>query len=113
MKYDFNIYVPDDNAKCYVVQSEGVIRAYEEIPTNNSTINYRDYYINSNYIFRGGNQTFSQYTTLPNCLDNDIITHDFYYRNDFSQILIVFSIIALFCIFIPFKILFRLFRRFN
>lgn len=113
MNYDFQIYVPDDNAKCYIVQSEGVIRAYEQIPTNNSTIDYRDYYINSNYIFREGTQTFSQYTTIPICLNNDIITHDFYYRNDFSQILIIFTIIALFCIFIPFKILFRLFRRFN
>lgn len=113
MNYDYKIYMPDDNALCYVVQSEGVIRAYEQIPTNNSTVDYRDYYINSNYIFREGSQTFSQYTSLPACLNNDIITHDPYYRNDFSQILIIFAIIAVFCIFIPFKILFRLFRRFN
>ena len=44
------IYVPDlTNYKCYVVQSEGVLRGYEEVPTNNTTINYRDFYINSNY----------------------------------------------------------------
>ena len=53
------IYVPDlINYKCYVVQSEGVLRGYEEVPTNNSTINYRDFYINSNYMYRDGSQTF-------------------------------------------------------
>lgn len=113
MQYDFQIYVPDDNALCYVVQSEGVIRAYEQIPTNNSTIDYRDYYIDNHYIYREGTQTFSQYTTLPVCLNNDIITHNTYYRADFTEILIMFTILAFFGIFLPFKILFRLFRRFN
>ena len=61
------IYVPEDNTfnKCYVIQNEEVIRAYEEVPQNNRTINYRDYYIKSDYIYRDGYQTFSQYTTLP------------------------------------------------
>lgn len=110
---DTKIYVPDDNGKCYVIQNEEVIRSYEEKPVNNSTINYRDYYIDSSYIYREGTQTFSQYTTLPVCLPNDSITHDFYYRNDIFQILGIFTILFIFCIYIPFKILFRLFRRFN
>lgn len=40
------IYVPQDSTynKCYVVQSEGVIRGYEEVPQVNRTIDYRDYY---------------------------------------------------------------------
>ena len=47
------IFVPEDSTynKCYVVQSEGVIRGYAEVPQINRTINYRDYYINSSYIF--------------------------------------------------------------
>lgn len=107
------IYVPDENYECYVVQSEGVIRGYETKPTNNSNINYRDYYIDSNYIFRDGNQSFGNYTSLPVCLPANNITHDFYYRCDLADILIIFSVIAIVGIYIPIKVLFRLFRRFN
>lgn len=108
------IYVPDlINYKCYVVQSEGVLRGYEEIPTNNSTINYRDFYINSNYIYRDGFQTFGQFSTLPVCLSSDVITSDVYYRNDFDSILIIFLIMSIFCLYIPLKVFLRLFRRFN
>lgn len=108
------IYVPDlTNYKCYVVQSEGVLRGYEEVPTNNSTINYRDFYINSNYIYRDGFQTFGQFSTLPVCLSSDVITSDVYYRNDFDSILIIFLIMSIFCFYIPLKVFLRLFRRFN
>lgn len=108
------IYVPDlTNYKCYVVQSEGVLRGYEEVPTNNSTINYRDFYINSNYIYRDGSQTFGQYSNLPVCLSSDVITSDVYYRNDFDSILIIFLIMSIFCLYIPLKVFLRLFRRFN
>ena len=36
------IYVPNDSTynKCYVVQSEGVIRGYDTVPINNSLYNY-------------------------------------------------------------------------
>lgn len=108
------IYVPDTSYACYVVQSEGVIRSYEEVPTSNSTIEYRDYYIDSNYVYRDGSQTFSQYTTnIPICLDNSIITNDVYYRNDLDSILIIFLIMSIFSFYIPLKIFMRLFRRFN
>lgn len=108
------IYVPDlINYKCYVVQSEGVLRGYEEIPTNNATIDYRDFYINSNYIYRDGSQTFGQFSTLPVCLSSDVITSDVYYRNDFDSILIIFLIMSIFCFYIPLKVFLRLFRRFN
>ena len=89
------IYVPDkENYKCFVVRSEEVIRAYEEIPANNREVNYRDYYYNSNYLYNDGVQSFSQYTTLPVCLDNNIITDNVYYRNDFDSILIIFIIMV-------------------
>lgn len=108
-----HIYVPDLNYKCYVVQSEGVIRAYEEKPKNNSDVNYRDYYIKSNYIYKDGSQSFSSYSTLPVCLDTNILTDSVYYRNDFDSILVIFTIMCLFCFYIPIKIFMRLFRRFN
>lgn len=108
------IYVPEkESYKCYVVQSEGVIRGYEKIPQNNITTNYRDYYINSNYIYKDGVATFSSYSTLPVCLSSDVVTSDVYYRNDLDSILIIFTILFFFCILIPWKIICRLFRRFN
>lgn len=108
------IYVPEkENYACYVVRSEEVIRAYEEIPRNNTEVNYRDYYYNSNYLYNDGVQSFSQYTTLPVCLDNNVITNSVYYRNDFDSILIIFLIMCIFCFLIPIKVFLRLFRRFQ
>ena len=108
------IYVPDlENYRCFVVQSEGVIRAYETRPTYNSTINYRDYYINSDYIYRDGTQQFSTYTTLPTCLSNNHVTDSIYYRLDIDKILLVVLILSIFIVYIPLKILRRFFRRFN
>ena len=106
------IYVPDSNYACYVVQSEGVIRAYEQTPQNNSSIDYRDYYIWSNYIYKDGSQSCSQYTTLPICLDSSVITDNYHYRNDFDSILIIFFIMSIFCFYIPIRVFSRLFRRF-
>ena len=107
------IYVPDLNYKCYVVQSEGVIRAYEERPQYNTDVNYRDYYINSSYIYKDGYQSFGSYSTIPTCLDTSVLTNDFYYRLDLDSILFIFTIFVIFGICLPFKILFRFFRRFN
>jgi len=106
------IYVPNKtDYKCFVVQNEEVIRAYEEMPTNNKNINYRDYYINASYIYKDGTQQFSTYTTLPVCLSSNEITTDFYYRNDLADILIIFTIICIFGIYIPLKIFSKLFKR--
>ena len=108
------IYVPEkESYECYVVQSEGVIRAYEKKPQNNITTSYRDYYINSNYIYKDGSITFSSYTTLPICLSSDVVTSDVYYRNDFDSILIIFLIMSIFIFYIPIRVFMRLFRRFN
>lgn len=107
------IYVPEkESYKCYVVQNEQVIRAYSQVPSNNRDIAYRDYYFNSNYIYRDGVQSFGSYSTLPVCLDNSNLTSDIYYRNDFDSILIIFLIMSIFCFYIPIKIFLRLFRRF-
>lgn len=107
------IFMPDDNTynKCYVVQGEGIIRGYDRIPQNNVNYNYRDYYINSNYIYRDGYGSWSQYTTLPICLDNNIITNDFYYRNDFDSICIIFMTCFFFIFFLPFKLFKKFFGR--
>lgn len=107
------IYVPDINYACYVVIDNETIRAYETMPTQDSTVNYRDYYINSNYLYEDSYQTFSRYSTLPICLDNNLITNEIYYRNDFDSILVIFLIMTIFIIYIPLKIFSRLFKRGN
>lgn len=90
------IYVPDDAIynKCYVVQNENIIRGYDTVPTYNTSYNYRDYYINSSYIYRDGSGTWSNYSTLPICLSIDVLTNSYVYRNDFAQILIIFAIMV-------------------
>lgn len=107
------IYVPSDSTynKCYVVQSEGVIRGYDRVPANNTTVSYRDYFIESDYIFRDGVATFSNYSTLPTCLSNDIISNSFVYRTDLDKILICFIILVFFCLYFPYRIIGRAFGR--
>lgn len=107
------IYMPQDSTynKCYVVQNENVIRGYDRHPSNNTTYNYRDYYINSSYIFKDGSGQWSQYSTLPICLNNDLITNDFYYRLDMPLILLMFFIINIFAIYLPIKIFSKIFRK--
>lgn len=106
------IYVPDlENYQCFVVQSEGVIRAYEEVPLRNSSINYRDYYIESNYIYKDNTQYFSSNSNLPICLQTSEVTSEVYYRNDFADILVIFLIMCIFCFYIPLNLFKRLFRR--
>lgn len=107
------IYVPENNSfsSCYVVNSANTIRAYSQRPTQNSIISYRDYYYNGHYIYSDGVQTFSQYSTLPTCLQNSDITHDVYYRNDFDSIIIIFFILLIICFYFPYKIISRMLGR--
>lgn len=106
------IYVPEfNNGNCLVIQSEGVVRVYESRPTQNSSVNYVDYYVNSHYMSRSGNQQFSQYTSLPSCYDNSLVTTNYYYRFDLAQILIAFFVLVFFCFFFPYRIISRMFGR--
>ena len=112
------IYVPDKNYKCYVLQDKDTIRAYESVPYNPSynntiTIKYRDYYINSHYLYRDSQQNFGYSTTLPQCLSMSEITDNVYYRNDLDSILIIFIILCVFGFYIPLRVFLRLFRRFQ
>lgn len=107
------IYVPQDNVynKCYVVQSEGVIRGYNVVPSNNTNYLYRDYYINSDYIYRDGSGSWSSYSALPTCLSSTSITNDYWYRLDITSVLINVTIIALFGLYFPWRIFKSLFGR--
>lgn len=107
------IYVPEDTTynKCYVVQSEGVIRGYDRQPSYNTNYSYRDYYINSNYIYKDNVGSWGQYATLPTCLDSSVITNDFWYRQDMPNILLMFLIINIFGIYLPIKIFSKIFKK--
>lgn len=106
------IYVPDkENYKCFVVRDETTIRAYKEVPRKNSYIDYRDYFYNSNYLYQDGEQFFGNYSVLPVCLDNSVLTNEVYYRNDFDSILVMFLIMCIFCFLIPIKLFLRFIRR--
>lgn len=114
------IYVDVENINdysCYVVTNSDTIRAYRTMPTRPSntgyqnTVNYRDFYVNSHYMYLDGTQSFSYNSTIPTCLNKNILTNEFYYRNDFDSILIIFIIIVIFGIYLPIKIFSRLFKR--
>lgn len=108
------IYVPEyNNGNCAYIYNSDIIRVYDSIPSHNSVINYKDYYIKSSYIYNEGNTSFGNYSTLPVCISNDRITTDVYYRNDFMQILVIFFLLSWICFYIPWKIFLRMFRRYN
>lgn len=108
------IYVPEYNqGNCAYIYNSDIIRVYDSQPRQNTTISYKDYYINSSYIYNEGSTTFSNYTTLPVCINNSRITTEVYYRNDFPQILLIFIAFAFCCLWIPWRLYLRLFRRYQ
>lgn len=106
------LYIPNyTNSNCVVVYNADTIRVYSTTPTSNSSVNYVDYYVNSHYMSNSGTQNFSQYSTIPTCINANNITTDFYYRNDFDSILIIFMCIVVISYFLAFKPISRLFGR--
>ena len=108
------IYLPEyESGNCAYIYNTDIIRVYESQPRNNTTIAYKDYYIKSSYIYNSGSTSFGTYSSLPVCIADSRITTEVYYRNDFMQILVIFMILAYISFWIPWKILCRLFRRWN
>lgn len=104
------VYVPNySNGQCAIVTNSNTIRVYDTVPIHNTTVNYTEYYLNHDYISFNGSQTFNQYTTLPDCR-NDITT-DWFYRVDLPSILIIFSILSFFIVYIPYFIFKKLLGR--
>lgn len=97
------IYIPTDyvDSPC-IIQNNGYMRAY----TNNSLTNYVDIYYDNNYALKEG-YSYNGYSGV--CDSINTYTDDFYYRVDFDKILIGFSILSIFIIFIPLKIFSKLF----
>ena len=106
------IYVPNlSDYSCVVVRDNNTIRAYRTLPTNNSNVDYVDYYYNSHYYQNSGTQNFSQYSTLPTCISSDYLTSEIYYRNDFPMIIIMICFFVLFGFWFPWRLFTKMFRR--
>lgn len=106
------IYVPSYTSNnCIVIRDKDTIRVYDSQPTYNSTNYFTDYFINSNYLFNNGYQTFNQYSTLPTCVNQNLLTTNVFYRNDIDKILVIFLILLIICFWFPYKILSRAFGR--
>ena len=108
------IYVPEYNSNnCAYIYNSDIIRVYDSVPRANSTIAYKDYYIKSSYIYNEGSSTFSNYSTLPVCINSNRITTDVYYRNDLPSILFIFLTFAFVCFWVPWRLFLRIFRRYQ
>lgn len=108
-----NIYLPIDNIndfKCYSVLNSDTIRAYYTKPSYNTSSNYIDFYVNSHYLEKTGVEQFNQYYTLPTCLSNSAITNNIIYRNDFCDIVIIFTFFIIIT-FYPCILLLKSFRK--
>lgn len=109
------IYLPIENVsdyKCYSVYDKDTIRAYVQQPQLDSSSQYVDFYINSHYLQKTGIQTWGQWNnTLPVCLSSNNITNEVYYRNDLDSILIIFLVLFIFIIALPYKVMSRAFGR--
>lgn len=105
------IYVPESGYACYSVINENTIRAYEITPELNTTLNYRDYFINSHYIYNDHSEVITEEHLLPTCIATDKITTYYSYRNDITDILICFAILLLIGWFIVSSLIKSLFRR--
>lgn len=108
---DYKIYIPVDKTSisCVSVSDHDTLRVYDNIPEFNSSSTYTDYFLDSHYLSKVGTETFTN--TIPVCVSNDLITNDFFYRQDIDSILIVFSILLLFIFGIPYKMLTIFLRR--
>lgn len=99
------IYLPSEyvNSPCKVINN-GYIRAY----TNNSLTEYVDIYLNQDYMLREG--TYS-YGYTGQCDSLNTYTDNFYYRTDFPDILLMFTIFVLFGMYLPFRIIRRFYKK--
>lgn len=107
------VYVPQDDTfnKCYVIQSEGVIRGYNVVPSFSTNYSYRDYYAKADYTYKEGSGNWSNYSTLPTCLGSSEITNNYWYRLDITSVLINFFIIAIIGLYFPWRVFRALFGR--
>lgn len=103
------MYVPDlENYTCVSVIDKDTVRAYTVYPVLDSTVSYRDYYVNSHYMYKDGSEYIE---SVPDCMGFNTVSDDIYYRNDLSDILVIFIIMFFIMVVLPYKLISRLFGR--
>lgn len=104
------IYVPtnlENNNFCYSLINTDIIREYKTTNLNQEN-EYIDYNSGNHY----SSYSSKEYLTIqPSCIDHNSLTNDFYYRNDFSHILVIFIIMSFVIFYIPYKIILRFYRK--
>lgn len=98
------IYLPSEFIDNCNVVNNGYIRSY----TNSNRSEWVDIYVNQDYMLKHG---FNQYGSNVVCDNINEYTDNFYYRTDFTDILIGFSILSYFIILLPLTIFKTLFKR--
>ena len=110
-----HIFLPVENVSdfaCYSVIDKDTIRAYKSMPAINSSSDYVDFFINSHYLEKEGNQTWGNWSqNLPSCISSSAISTDFYYRNDLPEVLVIFIILVVFVTYFPRKLLNVFYKR--
>lgn len=104
------IYVPtnlENNNYCYTFIDTNIIREYKSTQIN-SLNDYTDYNTGNHYTSYSSSELM---TIQPSCIDHNSLTNDFYYRNDFSHILVIFFIMLIIIFYLPYKIIMRFYRK--
>lgn len=91
------IYLPDEvtSSNCAYMYDKDTIRVYESVPQVNSTIDYTDYFINSDYYTRTGSTSFGQWSTINyDCIPYQDFTTNYVYNLGFPKIVLMALIIC-------------------
>lgn len=109
------IYLPDDDfsKECVVILDKDTVRAYQINPYDlevGDLYYYRDYYINSHYIFKDDYDILYSSSVFGSCIDENNLTNIIYYRNDIFEILALLVLIVGVCWFLVSK-LYKTFMR--
>lgn len=102
------VFVPElKDYTCFEIH-DNYIRGYKGELLENEFIDYTDIYFNNNYYIREGTTLLE---VVPVCINQEDLTTNFYYRVDFYKILIIFLILAIFIIYLPLKLISKIFKR--
>lgn len=95
----------------YYINDEGNIVVSKEYEIYDDIICYRTYYPHSDYIYNTRCDNGFNYGNTFELLDYSDSTQSYFYRVDYTNILICITILLLFVIILPYKIISRLFGR--
>lgn len=102
------IYVPTINeSSCYYFDNNTTIIELDSNLSPNSLYNAKHISLDNHY------NTYYKEIIVPNnfnCLNHNILTTNYYYRNDLPDIIIIFLFIMLGIIYIPYKLASRFWK---